>query len=109
MEVEISEPGSNNCDYDSDDENIIAHTDDILSHELDSVLEQLLQSAWQDLVTIRVRGVYSLGKLSFPPLINLKRLVLSDNFGGMGGRLWEAIISIDYGRDMPRLEEIKIL
>ena len=111
LELDISGPSCSAVPQDKKSANtddVIAHTDNILPQELGSLLERLLQTNCKNLDTIRIRGVFHLGKLSFPPLVALTRLTLTDNFGGLEG-LWAAITSIDYARQMPGLEEMEII
>ena len=72
-----------------------------------NTLEQLLQACHQTLEMISIESVYSLSQLPLPLLENLRKLKLKTKFGPLES-FSRTLLSIDYGRSMPGLEEVVI-
>ena len=72
-----------------------------------TALEQLLTACHPTLEVISIESFYPITCLICPALQNLRKLKLKTTFGPLE-TLSDALLSIDYERTMPRLEEVVI-
>ena len=96
--------------YDSDQIGTDADDEDSFERNFHNILELFLVNCCsQSLKKMEIRWGYDWDYgLSFPPLVNLRKLTYTNHFDGDFQGLWSVIVSMDYDQNMPNLEQLKI-
>ena len=107
LQIIPTSAASDSWEQDEDEDSV----DPAVQERSDKMLERLLQTCYATLESICNFGLLNpLGRLSFPPLINLTKItIVKWRWTPTGSeKFWRDISSIDYRGKMPRLEEIEI-
>ena len=101
---------SSSGDYDSDGSDNDDDGDNVERNFHHTLQLFLLNCCSQSLRKMEIQWVNNLDYgLSFPLLVNLKRLTYTNHFTEDFQGLWSAIVSVDYDQSMPNLEQLKIV
>ena len=79
-----------------------------LLRQFETALKRMLQTGQEALKKLELCDPYPLGHLCHPPLWNLSKLSIKNTEDISPVWIWDAITFINFERDMPNLEQVKI-